>query len=101
MVVEDRNRNFGEQVTRVEEKTDNIDFALSAANSKVSELEKQRNTLQEEVVFLQSQSMRTNLIFGGIPEPSAGTTEDTENTLRAFLYEKMKLAKEEAASIKL
>ena len=90
LVVEDRNRKLGEQVTRVEEKTESIDFALSAVDSKVSELEKQRNTLQEEVVYLQSQSMRNNLMFGGIPEPSAGTTEDTENTLRTFLHEKMK-----------
>ncbi|KAH3823733.1 hypothetical protein DPMN_125551 [Dreissena polymorpha] len=45
--------------------------------------------------------MRNNLIFSGIPEPRAGTIEDTENTLRAFLNEKMKLAKDEAASIKL
>ena len=101
LVVEDRNRKLGEQVTRVEEKTESIDFALSAVDSKVSELEKQRNTLQEEVVYLQSQSMRNKLMFGGIPEPSAGTTEDTENTLRTFLHEKMKLAKEEAASIRL
>ncbi|KAH3741270.1 hypothetical protein DPMN_047992 [Dreissena polymorpha] len=40
-------------------------------------------------------------MFGGIPEPRGGTIEDTESTLRAFLHEKMKLAKEEAASIKL
>ncbi|KAH3855864.1 hypothetical protein DPMN_098434 [Dreissena polymorpha] len=80
MVVEDRNRKLWEQVTKVEEKTEIIDFALSTVNSK---------------------SMRNNYMFSGITEPRVNTNEDTESTLRAFLREKMKLAKEEAASIKL
>ncbi|XP_052238593.1 uncharacterized protein LOC127849881 [Dreissena polymorpha] len=62
-------------------------------------MEKQRNNLQDEIVYLQSQSMRNNLVFSGIPETRTGTFEDAEITLRSFLQEKMKLAKEEAASI--
>ncbi|KAH3884176.1 hypothetical protein DPMN_008149 [Dreissena polymorpha] len=97
LVVDDRNRKLGDQVAKVEEKTESIDFALNQVNSKVSELEKQRNNLQDEIVYLQSQSMRNNLVFSGIPETRTGTFEDAEITLRSFLQEKMKLAKEEAA----
>ncbi|KAH3773614.1 hypothetical protein DPMN_174976 [Dreissena polymorpha] len=72
MVVADRNRKFGEQVSKVEDKTENIDFALRTINSKVSKLEKQRSILKEEIVYLQSLSMRNNLMFSGIPELRAG-----------------------------
>ncbi|KAH3881351.1 hypothetical protein DPMN_005276 [Dreissena polymorpha] len=84
MVVNDRNRKLGEQVTKVEEKTGSIDFVMSTVNSKVTKLEKKRSTLQEELVYLQSQSMRKDLMFSGIPKSRAGTIEDTESTYGRF-----------------
>ncbi|KAH3696685.1 hypothetical protein DPMN_084161 [Dreissena polymorpha] len=73
MVEADRNQKFGEQLSKVEEKTESMDFALRTINSKVSELKKQRSVLQEEIVYLQSQSIRNNLMLSGIPELRAGT----------------------------
>ncbi|KAH3888233.1 hypothetical protein DPMN_012264 [Dreissena polymorpha] len=67
--------------------TESIDFALSQVNSKVSELEKQRNNLQDEIVYSQSQSMKNNLVFSCIPETRTGTFEDAEITLWTFLQE--------------
>ena len=57
-------------------------------------LEKERDVLREEVTYLQSQSMRSNLLFSNIPEVRAGEIEDAEVTVRDFMMEKMKVAKD-------
>lgn len=92
VAVEDRNKIFDERITKLEEKSESLDFGLSMINSKVIQLEKEKESLQENLTYLQSQSMRNNLLFGNIPEVSDDQTEDTEKTLRTFISEKMKLA---------
>ncbi|KAH3801370.1 hypothetical protein DPMN_155019 [Dreissena polymorpha] len=88
---EDRNRKFEERITTVEEKGDSMYFGLGMANSKNSMYEKTKDRLQEEVTYLQSHSMRNNLVFSGIPEASSESQEDAET--RGFIHEKLSLAK--------
>jgi DNA repair exonuclease SbcCD ATPase subunit len=88
--VSEQNKKISERLNSVEEKADATDFSLGLLNDKVLHLEGERNSLREEVVYLQSQSMRNNLIFGNIPEADQG--EDTERVVRNFLVEKMKIA---------
>ena len=63
-------------------------------NEKVLSLEKERNVLKDEVVYLQAQSMRNNLVFSNLPESVSENNEETEAKVRDFIIEKMKLAKE-------
>ena len=59
-----------------------------------------RQQLCEEVAYLKSQSMRNNLIFTGIEEDNISGNEPpavTENKLRAFLQDELKIAKEYGA----
>lgn len=100
--VNDKNRQIEDRVIRVEEKTDSTDFSLGVVNEKVTNIEKERDILRDEVIYLQSQSMRNNLMFGNIPEAdlqevsetatSAVLPENTEQVLRDFLVAKMKIA---------
>ena len=94
VTLEDKNRKVSDRVTVVEEKVENSDFALGMLNDKVITLERERDLLKQEVTYLQSQSMRNNLLFSNIPEAEKGVQEDTEKTVKEFLHNKMKVAKD-------
>ena len=66
--LEDINKNIMEKVVSAEERLDNIDFSVGHAQDAISQLEKENNRLKENLVYLQSQSMRNNLIFCNKPE---------------------------------
>ena len=71
-------------------------------SEKVLNLEKERDMIRNEVVYLQSQSMKNNLSFTNIPEARGGITEnqsETESKLREFLETKMKIAHDIVKSI--
>ena len=94
VVIGDSNKKSDERLTSVEDKAETADFNLGLANDKIVTLEKQRDKLKEDVVYLQSQSMRDNLIFSNITEGTGESVETTEVILRNFLHEKMKVAKD-------
>lgn len=63
-MVEDRSKNLAERVIDVEEKKNEaLDFELGLASSKILTTEKDREVLQDEGLYLQSQSMRYMLDF--------------------------------------
>ena len=78
----------------IEETLESADFNLGLTNDKVAALEKQNEVLKDEVTYLQSQSMRNNLIFAKIEEAPVGVQENTEQKVRDFLESKMKIAKQ-------
>jgi len=78
----------------IEEKTESVDIALAQASSKISSLEKQRDELKNDLTYLQSQSMRSNLVFTNIPEDPTENPDTTENKLRDFMVDKMKIAQD-------
>jgi len=95
--IEDKNARSVERIERVEEKTESTDFAIGVTNDKVIQLEKEKNSLRDEVTYLQSQSMRNNLVFSNIPHENGVSREEpevTEKVLRKFLHEKMKIAQD-------
>lgn len=92
--IHDINKKNDERVTCIEEKTETMDFVISQTASKLSMLEKQKENLQNEVTYLQSQSMRNNLLFTNIPEAPSEKYEDTENILRQFMVKEMKVAQD-------
>ena len=92
--VEERTKKVEDKVVLTEEKGESTDFALGTVNEKVLSHEKERNVLKDEVVYLQAQSMRNNLVFSNLPESVLEKNAQTEAKVRDFIIEKMKLAKE-------
>ncbi|XP_053406312.1 adhesion G-protein coupled receptor V1-like [Mercenaria mercenaria] len=90
----DQNTKCSERLTNVEDKAESTDFNLGIVNSKVEELQSKNKQLTEDLAYVQSQSMRNNLIFGNIEEARQGVNENTEDLLREFLVDKMNIAKE-------
>lgn len=91
--VYDTSKRTGEKLSDVTDKVESTDFALGVVNEKVLEIEREKDLLKEEVVYLQSQSMRNNLVFGNITEAQTEVPEDTEKIVREFMVEKMKIAR--------
>jgi hypothetical protein len=92
--IHDCDKKMEERINKVEDKSESIDFSMGLVNDKVVQLEKERNSLKDDVVYLQSQSMRKNLMFSNITEGQNEVSEETENKLRLFVKEKMKIAQE-------
>ncbi|KAH3722076.1 hypothetical protein DPMN_065027 [Dreissena polymorpha] len=103
VALEDRVRKVDERVTRIEDKVDGADINAAQLSERVQELEKQRDTLRDNITYLQSQSMRNNLIFTGLSEDSSNGSEPPETTekrLRQHLHDACKVARDVADSIK-
>lgn len=92
LFVQDNVTKTNDRLSKVEEMVDSTDFSLNNTTDKIVQLQKDNDVLKNELVYLQSQSMRNNLLFGGIEEAPTETLDDQENTIRNFLTEKMKIA---------
>ncbi|KAH3710186.1 hypothetical protein DPMN_069655 [Dreissena polymorpha] len=90
----DIDKKTSERLRLIEEKTESVDFALAQASSIISSLEKQRDELKNDLTYLQSQSMRSNLVFTNIPEAPTENPDATENKLREFMVDKMKITQD-------
>lgn len=88
------------RISTVEERVESADFNLSIVSSKVQELETKNKQLNDELLYVQSQSMRNNIVFGNIEEALPGETENAESVVRDFLVSKMKLASDLVSEMK-
>ena len=103
MALEDRVKRVDERVTRLEDKVDGTDIHAADLAERMQRLERERNTLRDDVSYLQSQSMRNNLIFTGVPEENTGGSEPvevTERWLRQHLQDAFKFTWEVTEGIK-
>ncbi|XP_052238670.1 uncharacterized protein LOC127849972 [Dreissena polymorpha] len=101
--IEDRVRKVDERVTRIEDTVDGADIHAAQLSERVQELEKQRDTLRDNVTYLQSQSMCNNLIFTGVSEDNSNGSEPSETTekrLSQHLHDACKVPRDVADSIK-
>ncbi|KAH3768515.1 hypothetical protein DPMN_169729 [Dreissena polymorpha] len=89
-----------DNVDRVENKIDSVGVDIERARRKILDLEKDNSKLREDMNYVQSQSMRNNLIFGNIPEVSNETPIKCEQLVRDFMLEKLKLSREAVAAMK-
>lgn len=90
--VHDKNKASDERILKVESITDSAQFSIGLAQDKIAKLEKEKSDMKDELNYLQSQSMRNNLIFSNIPEERNETNERTEAILRQFIEDKLKIA---------
>ncbi|XP_060568531.1 uncharacterized protein LOC132727137 [Ruditapes philippinarum] len=93
--IQDQNKKIEERFMVVEEKAESSDFNLGLTNDKLITMQRENNALKDDIVYLQSQSMRNNLVFANIDESPSGVLENTEQKLREFLEQNMKIAKEQ------
>ncbi|KAH3798562.1 hypothetical protein DPMN_152162 [Dreissena polymorpha] len=80
VAIEDKVKQVDERVTRIEDKVDGADIHATQLSERVQELEKERNTLRDNVSYLQSQSMRNNFIFVGVTEDNSTGSAGSDRT---------------------
>ncbi|KAH3898163.1 hypothetical protein DPMN_022382 [Dreissena polymorpha] len=76
---------ISDKVNRVEHKVDSVDIELEGARRRIADLERDKDKLKEDMNYVQSQSMRNNLIFGNISEVQDETPAKTEQIVREFI----------------
>jgi hypothetical protein len=81
----------------VSDKTEGLDFEMTVTQKQLEYLLESNASLKDELTDLKSRSMRDNLVFFNIPEQES---EDTENVVRSFLEEKMKMPTDQAKEVK-
>lgn len=99
--VHDQNKRIDQKVSDIDQRVDNLEFALGQAQSEITEMHKDDSKTKDELLYVKSQSMRNNLIFGNIPELKNETHEQTESLLRTFLVEKLQIAHELVSNLKI
>ena len=92
--IKDNNDKLDTKIQKVETAVDDHAFAIGNAADKIESLESANAALKDEMVYIQSQSMRNNLVFSGIEEDKNETPELTERKLRDFLVDKLHMAQE-------
>jgi hypothetical protein len=103
LVNDERATKVDERVSRLEDKLEGSDIHVAGLAEKIQGLVKERDTLREDVSYLQSQSMRNNLIFTSVPEAienGVETPEKTEEKLRQHLVSAFKLSEDMVTSIR-
>jgi hypothetical protein len=88
-----------ERVSAIESNVENLEFTDGKQQSELDQLSKTNSEMRNELTYLQSQSMRNNIIFGGIEESQNERPHDTEFKIRNFMVEKLKLAQDLVNSI--
>ncbi|KAH3696427.1 hypothetical protein DPMN_083892 [Dreissena polymorpha] len=92
-----------DRVKRVEDKVDGADILAAQMASRIDELKKVREAMRDDVSYLQSQSMKNNLMFTSDPEDNASgneTPEVTELKLRQYFEDDFLMAREFMDSIR-
>jgi hypothetical protein len=92
--LDDFSKQFADRVNTCESRIDNIEFNDVSQRSEIEHLTRQATGIQDELTYLKSQSMRNNLIFGGIEEPINERQPDIEPKVRNFMVEKLKIAQQ-------
>lgn len=103
VALEDKVKKVGERVERLENKVDGTDIHVAELSERVQELEKERESLRDDVSYHQSESMRNNLIFKRFQEDNTNGNEApeiTERKLRQHLQDAFKITREIVDSIR-
>ena len=100
LLIHDENVKTANRLNIVEEKIESTDFNLGVMSSKVHELERNNKQMKDDLTYMQSQSMRNNLVFGNIDEAQVGVSELTEDVLRDFLTNRMNFASDLVKELK-
>lgn len=91
-LVYENNKTNDDKLNKMAEKLESLEFSLGLAKDEITQLRAENVKLDGTLTYMQSQSMRNNLVFTNISEVENERNEDTERILRQFVVEKMKVA---------
>lgn len=100
-LVYDNNNNIQEKATKLTDEVESLQFSLNQAQCEISKLQSDKVNIEDNLLYVQSQSMRNNLIFSNIQESEHEKPEDCERIVRQFMVDKLKLAQDTVDSIGL
>ncbi|KAK3093978.1 hypothetical protein FSP39_022434 [Pinctada imbricata] len=87
-------------VDALNDRADNADFQVGDLGDRVNALETQNEEMKWQLIDTRARSMRDNLLFSGIAEVADVTPDKTEELLRGFMMEKLRMASELVEAIK-
>jgi len=85
-----------DKITMVDHKVDSVE----GARKRIEDLEKDKTEMKDDMYYIQSQTMRNDLIFGNISEEANETPVKSEQIVRDFIISKLKIAKEEVDNMR-
>ena len=83
-----------DSITKISDRIDTFEFALGTAHEQITQLNSDKKRMQDSILYLQSQSMRNNLVFSVITEDNHENPEATEVKVRHFMVDKLKIAQD-------
>ena len=92
--VHDQFKDNKDAMLKVSERIDTLEFSLGIAQDQITQLTSDKAKVNDSLLYVQSQSMRNNLVFTGITEDPHERPEVTERKLCQFMVEKLKLAQD-------
>ena len=87
-------KNNKEAINKINDKLDTFEFALGTTHEQITQLNNEKKRMQDSLLYLQSQSMRNNLVFTGLTEDSNENHEVTEVKVRTVMVEKIKIVQD-------
>ena len=75
--VQDSNISNSETMNKITDKVDNFELLLAQANSQILQLQNEKVSMNNTLNYVQSQSMRNNLVFSGVKEDVNEKPEET------------------------
>ena len=96
MKTQDNVKDSYMKLTETQTKLEAMEFTLGLTSDKLEHVQKERDSMKEDIIYMKSQGMRSNLIFSRIPEENDKIGE----IVRDFLVDKLKLSKEKVDEIK-
>lgn len=88
-----------DKLQNANDRIDHLEFNAGERYDDIKNLEKENDKLKDTISYLQSQTMRNNLVFCGVNELPNEKPADTEGLVRQFLVDKLKMAQEYAQSV--
>jgi len=98
-IVNDKMKHYNEKSMKVCDRVDNLEMSVGMAGDEITQLRKAQSNIQDTLLYLQSQSMRSNLVFTNIKESINERHEDCEVKVRQFIVEKHGVAQDLVDSI--
>ena len=89
--LDERVKTNAENVTRVENKSEETEFELAKTQEELATIKEQNQGIKDSINDIQSKAMINNLIIGGVDEANFETEEGTKQQVGAFLRDDLKI----------
>ena len=99
--VHDEFKDNKDAMSKVTDRIDQLEFSLGMAQDQITQMTNEKAKVNDTLLYVQSQSMRNNLVFTGITESANEKPDVTESNLRKFMVEKLQMAQDIVAGFQL